>query len=87
MRVVWAGLALLALTNCVGTPKAVDCRDPDLQRFVGQPLSVLEAELRLPEDEYKVDYPSPYGPTLEEFPDRLRISVDEAGVIRSIGCG
>lgn len=63
------------------------CDDPGLRRYLGQPLAAAVEGLGLAEDEYKVDYPSPYGPTLEEFPDRLRISVDEAGVIRSIGCG
>ena len=87
MRAAVAGLALLLLGACVAAPRAPRCADPGLARFLGQPLSVAVAELHLQEGDYKVDYPSPHGPTLEEFPDRLRMSVDEAGVIRSIGCG
>ncbi|MFN3282348.1 MAG: hypothetical protein ACK40I_11875 [Tabrizicola sp.] len=86
MRAAVAGLVLL-LGACVAAPRAPQCADPGLGRFLGRPLSVAMAELRLQEGDYKVDYPSPFGPTLEAFPDRLRMSVDEAGVIRSIGCG
>lgn len=80
-----SGVALLA--GCVGGPAPVACGDPGLRGYLGQPLTAAVAGLGLSDGEYKVDYPSPYGPTLEDFPDRLRISVDEAGVIRSIGCG
>lgn len=85
MRVV-AGLALLLLGACVGTPRALDCRDPGLQSLVGQPLSALRA--MAPEDSFKVDRPYIDGTvTLEEFPDRLRVSVDASDTIRSLGCG
>lgn len=83
--VALSGMALL--TGCVGGPAPVACGDPDLQRYLGQPLAAAVDGLGLSESDYKVDYPSPYGPTLEEFPDRLRMSVNEAGVIRAIGCG
>lgn len=85
LRLGVAGLAVLA--GCVSPPAQVDCRDPALQRFLGQPLDDALRALDLPEGSYKVDYPSPIGVTLEEFPDRLRISVDDGFVIRSIGCG
>lgn len=87
MRAAAAGLAMLLLGACVGTPQGVACSDPELRRFLGQPLPVLVESLRLQEGDYKVDIPLPHGPTLEEFPDRLRVSVDEAGVILGIGCG
>ncbi len=80
-------LGAVALSACVGTTRPVDCRDPELRRFLGQPLAVMVDELRLSEEEFKVDYPSPDGPTLEEFHDRLRVGVDEAEVIQGIGCG
>lgn len=81
------GVAALCLAGCVAAPRPVACDDPGLQGYLGQPLAAAVADLGLTEGAYKVDYPSPHGPTLEEFPDRLRISVDGAGVIRSIGCG
>lgn len=79
-------VAGLALSGCVGTVSAPDCRDPGLQAFVGQPLSALEASL--PEGSYKVNFPLPDGTvTLEDFPDRVRVSVDGDGVIRQLSCG
>lgn len=82
-----AVVAVAAPGGCVGSPDPVACGDPGLQRYLGQPLTAAVDGLRLSEGVFKVDYPSPHGPTLEEFPDRLRMSVDETGVIRSIGCG
>lgn len=87
MRAALVILGAAALSACVGTTRPVDCRDPELRRFLGQPLAAMVDELRLPEEAFKVDRPSPFGVTLEEFHDRLRVSVDENEVIRGIGCG
>jgi hypothetical protein len=87
MRWGLAFAAVVLVAACVGRSGSVVCSDPGLQRFLGQPLEAAVNGLGLSEGDYKVDYPSPYGLTLEEFPDRLRMSVDEAGVIRGIGCG
>jgi hypothetical protein len=86
MRGLASGLALAVLAGCVSSTAGPDCRDPALQALVGQPLSALAA--RVPDGSYKVDYPLPDGAvTLEDFPDRLRVSVDESDVIVGLGCG
>jgi hypothetical protein len=86
MSRLWAVLLAAALAGCVASGPGPDCGADRYQSLVGQPLAALEAAL--PEGGYKVDYPLPDGTvTLEEFWDRLRVSVDEDGVIRSVGCG
>jgi hypothetical protein len=62
------------------------CGSERYQSLVGQPLAALEAAI--PGGGYKVDYPLPDGTvTLEDISDRLRVSVDSANIIRSVGCG
>ena len=82
-------LATLALTSaCVDPlpPPASPCPADKVAHLVGQPLSALQAAMPL--GGFKVDYPLPDGTvTAEFFPDRVRVSVDEAGIITSIGCG
>lgn len=42
----------------------------------------------MPEGGYKVDYPLPDGSvTLEDFPDRLRVTVDRNDIILQVFCG
>ncbi|MDM7932323.1 I78 family peptidase inhibitor [Tabrizicola sp.] len=83
----WLALAfVVGLAGCVSGPVVPDCRDRALQSLVGQPLAALEA--RVPRDSFKVDRPLPDGTvTLEDFPDRLRVTVDEADIILGLGCG
>lgn len=83
-------LAALAGTGlilgCVAAGPEPACRDPAVQALVGQPVRALYD--RFSEGNYKVDWPLPDGTvTLEDFPDRVRASVDEEGVILGIGCG
>lgn len=76
----------LGLAACVASPDKTACGAERFQNLVGQPLEALAA--RLPEDSYKVDRPLPDGTvTLEEFPDRLRVTVDRQDVILQVFCG
>jgi hypothetical protein len=80
-------LAALSLVGACVAPEADPaCRDPELQDLVGQPVQALYD--RFPEGGYKVDWPLPDGTaTLEDFPDRVRASVNVEGTILGIGCG
>lgn len=74
------------LAGCTTSGPPLGCGADELQGLVGQPLSALRAAV--PEGGYKVDYPLPDGTvTLEDVSDRLRVSVDRAEIIRSVGCG
>jgi hypothetical protein len=85
MRLAGA-VALLLLGACVSGPRALDCRDPGLQALVGQPLSALKA--MAPEESFKVDRPYIDGTvTLEDFPDRVRVTVDADDTILGLACG
>lgn len=78
-------LIVALLPGCTTSVPPPGCGAEERQALVGQPLSVVEAALP---DGYKVDYPLPDGTvTLEDFPDRLRVSVDRDGIVRSLGCG
>lgn len=86
----FAPLAMLAAVTasgaCVAPEADPACRDPALQDLVGQPVRALYD--RFPEGGYKVDWPLPDGTaTLEDFPDRVRASVNSEGTILGIGCG
>jgi hypothetical protein len=87
MRMIRGALAAVLLVSaCTPLSPPEGCGAERYQSLVGQPLAALEAAL--PGGGYKVDYPLPDGTvTLEEFWDRLRVSVDAAGIIRSVGCG
>jgi len=81
-----AGLAAVLLAGCVSGPSRLDCRDPGLQALVGQPLAALKA--MAPEESFKVDRPYIDGTvTLEDFPDRVRVTVDASDTILGLGCG
>lgn len=83
-----AAPALMAalLVGCATSGPPLGCGAEDRQWLVGQPLSALAAAV--PDGYYKVDYPLPDGTvTLEDFSDRLRVSVDEAGIIQAVSCG
>ena len=85
MRAV-AGLAVVLVAGCVSGPRPLDCRDPALQALVGQPLSALVA--LAPEESFKVDRPYIDGTvTLEDFPDRVRVTVDAGDTILGLACG
>lgn len=57
-----------------------------LQALVGRPLAALLAVV--PQDSVKVDRPYIDGTvTLEEFPDRIRVTVDAGDTILGLGCG
>jgi hypothetical protein len=83
----WALIALGALlAGCTGSGPPMGCGSERYQSLAGQPLSALEAAL--PAGGYKVDYPLPDGTvTLEDIPNRLRVTVDEGGTILQVFCG
>lgn len=76
----------LGLSACVASADETACGAERFQNLVGQPLEALAA--RLPEASYKVDRPLPDGTvTLEDFPDRLRVTVDGRDMILQVFCG
>jgi hypothetical protein len=82
----WLFLAPGLVSACVASGDPPGCGADAYRSLEGQPLSALEA--LLPSGDYKVDYPTPDGTvTLEEFPDRLRVTVDEDDRIIQVFCG
>ncbi|MDP3198141.1 I78 family peptidase inhibitor [Tabrizicola sp.] len=87
MRIrAWLILVPGLLSACVTSGGLSDCGAEAYQSLVGQPLSALEAQR--PAEDFKVDRPTPDGTvTLEEFPDRLRVTVDGQDRILNVFCG
>lgn len=87
MRVrLWLIFAPGLLAACVPPEGPADCGAEAYRSLEGQPLSALEA-LR-PAGDCKVDPPTPDGTvTLEEFPERVRVTVDDQDRIIQVFCG
>lgn len=74
------------VSACVSSEHPPDCGAAAYQSLVGQPVSALEAAR--PSGDYKVERPTPDGTvTLEDFPDRLRVTVDGEDRIIQVYCG
>jgi hypothetical protein len=79
-------LSPVLVSACVSSGGLPDCGAERYQPLVGQPLTALEA-IR-PDGDYKVDRPTPDGTvTLEDFQDRLRLTVDRQDRIIQVYCG
>lgn len=82
----WVLVLFVGLAGCTESGPSQGCGAEKRQSLVGQPLAALEAAM--PEGGYKVDYPLPDGSvTLEDFPDRLRVTVDRNDIILQVFCG